>query len=238
MVKELTIIIDSKTFVRDKLQVIDKLIAGLDKDISDYRKTASSQASKKVEIQHNDHVKTIRNEFVEIKKHIANIGNFEKEKITALLKIFSDKTDKFKNINKIRFKDIYNIDSKDDNINVQQFAQTMMMSDNTQYLQDINMHLEERQMQILELERNVLEIFDLFKDMAVLIDIQGEHLNVVEKHVEKAKNNVEKGEYELQTAADYQKKLRKSQCCCLICMVIVLVIFCVIFFPVMFLKSS
>lgn len=54
----------------------------------------------------------------------------------------------------------------------------------------------------------VLEIYELFRDLATLVDLQQESLDVIENRIIKAKNYTEKAEVELNEAEEYQKKAR------------------------------
>jgi syntaxin 1B/2/3 len=101
--------------------------------------------------------------------------------------------------------------------------QQVMMEDNAR-LYDIVSDIEERHGQVLQLERQVLEVFELFKDLATLVDIQQEDLDLIDSHIQTAKTKVEKGEKELQQARDYQRKARKKQCYILMCLLAFLVI--------------
>ena len=64
----------------------------------------------------------------------------------------------------------------------------------------------------------VLEIYELFRDLATLVDLQQESLDVIENRIIKAKNYTEKAEVELNEAEEYQKKARavggSLHCCC------------------------
>lgn len=80
-----------------------------------------------------------------------------------------------------------------------------LISDN---LQDVIKVIEERHLDILKLERQVLEIYELFRDLATLVDLQQESLDVIENRIMNAKDYTEKAEVELQDAENYQKKAR------------------------------
>ena len=80
-----------------------------------------------------------------------------------------------------------------------------LVSDN---LQDVVRVIEERHADILKLEQQVLEIYELFRDLATLVDLQQESLDVIENRIMHAKNYTERAEVELQEAEDYQKKAR------------------------------
>ena len=74
----------------------------------------------------------------------------------------------------------------------------------------------------------VVEIYELFRDLATLVDLQQESLDVIENRIMHAKNYTEKAEVELQEAEDYQRKARNRRCCCLL---IIVGIFVVILAP-------
>jgi len=83
-------------------------------------------------------------------------------------------------------------------------------------LNDVIRDIEERHLDIVGLEQQVLEVFQLFQDLATLVDIQQESLDVIQTRIESAKNYAEKAEKELHVAERYQKKSRKRCCCILI----------------------
>jgi len=95
-----------------------------------------------------------------------------------------------------------------------------LISDN---LQNVVQEIEERHLDILKLEHQVLEIYELFRDLATLVDLQQESLDVIENRILKAKNYTEKAEVELNEAEEYQKKARARRCCLLMIILGVLV---------------
>lgn len=90
------------------------------------------------------------------------------------------------------------------------------------HLEDTVHALEQRHAEIQKLNRDVLELFELFKDLSVLVDLQQESLDVIDNHIAHARDHVDRGEVELDSAADYQKKARKRRCCLLFIVLIVL----------------
>lgn len=87
-----------------------------------------------------------------------------------------------------------------------------LISDN---LKNVVADIESRHLDILKLEHQVLEIYELFRDLATLVDLQQESLDVIENRIIKAKNYTEKAEVELNEAEEYQKKARARRCCLL-----------------------
>lgn len=89
---------------------------------------------------------------------------------------------------------------------------------------DIVNDVEERHADIMKLEQQVLEVYELFRDLATLVDLQQESLDVIEYRVANAKAYSEKAEIELITAEKYQTKARKRKCCLVILLLVVLVV--------------
>ena len=81
----------------------------------------------------------------------------------------------------------------------------------SQDLDDTVQAIEERHIEIMKLERQVKEVYELFQDLAALIDMQQETLDVVEDRILKAKGYAEKGVGNLRKAEDHQKTARKVQ---------------------------
>jgi len=90
-------------------------------------------------------------------------------------------------------------------------------------VQDVVRDIEMRHEEIQRLERQVLEVYELFKDLALLVDTQQESLDLIEKRVGDAKAHVMEAEGELEIAEGYQRKSRKKQCCFIVILLAVLV---------------
>jgi len=101
------------------------------------------------------------------------------------------------------------------------FIAQMLISEN---LEEVVRDIEERHLDILKLEKQVLEVYELFKDLATLVDIQQESLDVIENRIQKAKSYVDSGVGQLQQAEVYQKKARRKRVCLLVIVVAILVI--------------
>lgn len=107
--------------------------------------------------------------------------------------------------------------------NAQSVISEALISEN---LQDTIRDIEERHHDIIKLERQVLEVYELFKDLAVLVDIQQEHLDVIENRVTSAKAYVEHGEKDLISAEKSQNKARRKKMCMILTFVIIIVVMC------------
>jgi len=83
-----------------------------------------------------------------------------------------------------------------------------------QAIADIN----DKHQDIVKLERSITELHQLFVDMAVLVESQGELLNQIEHNVEQAVGYVTQGVDELNKASDHQKASRKKMfiICCIV----------------------
>jgi len=87
-----------------------------------------------------------------------------------------------------------------------------LISDN---LQSVVRDIEERHLDILKLEKQVLEVYELFRDLATLVELQQESLDVIENRIQHARDYTVQAEKELQSAEVYQSKARKRMCCLL-----------------------
>ena len=100
--------------------------------------------------------------------------------------------------------------------------------DATQVL-DTVAEINERHTAVKELERQLLGLHQIFLDMAVLVEAQGEMLDNIETQVAKANEYVNQGNKALTTAKELQKNTRKWMCCAMafllgICLIIVLAV--------------
>ncbi|KAH1228131.1 Syntaxin-121 [Glycine max] len=88
--------------------------------------------------------------------------------------------------------------------------------------------IQERHDAVKEIEKNLKELHQVFLDMTVLVQHQGEQLDDIESHVARAHSFVRTGAEQLQTARKYQKNTRKWTCYCIILLLVI------IFFVVLF----
>jgi len=70
--------------------------------------------------------------------------------------------------------------------------------------------IQARHQEILKIEKSINELHQLFVDMAVLVESQGELIDQIEHNVLQSVNYTDKGVQELQTARKYQKKSKKE----------------------------
>jgi len=93
--------------------------------------------------------------------------------------------------------------------------------------------IQEKHQDILKLERSLEELHQLFVDMSILVESQGELLNQIEYSVEQSVSYVEKGVENLDKAAKYQKSYRKKMLCICVCLTVVLGIAAAVIFGVL-----
>lgn len=60
----------------------------------------------------------------------------------------------------------------------------------------------------MKLEKSIKELHDMFLDMAMLVESQGELLNNIEHHVTNAQTYVEQGRVQAKKALEFQGKAR------------------------------
>ena len=88
--------------------------------------------------------------------------------------------------------------------------------------------IQERHDAVKEIEKNLKELHQVFLDMAVLVESQGEQLDDIESHVARANSFVRTGAQQLQTARKHQKNTRKWTCYAII-ILLVIILFVVLF---------
>ncbi|KAF8407382.1 hypothetical protein HHK36_006513 [Tetracentron sinense] len=75
-----------------------------------------------------------------------------------------------------------------------------------------------------EIEKSLLELHQVFLDMAVMVEAQGEQMDDIEHHVINAAHYVKDGSTKLKTAKDYQRSSRKWMCIGLILLLLIILV--------------
>lgn len=88
--------------------------------------------------------------------------------------------------------------------------------------------IQERHDAVQEIERNLKELHQVFVDMAMLIEQQGEQLDDIEANVSRAKSMVDRGTGQLLIAKKHQKNTRKWTCYGIILLAIIIILAVVI----------
>jgi len=84
-------------------------------------------------------------------------------------------------------------------------------------------YIEARHRDIVRLEASIMELHQLFVDMAVLVDSQGELLNQIEFNVSQSVAYTADGVKELKKAVEYQKKSRKKMLIIIVILIIIII---------------
>ncbi|GKD48396.1 syntaxin-132-like protein isoform X1, partial [Tanacetum coccineum] len=84
--------------------------------------------------------------------------------------------------------------------------------------------IQERHDAVREIEKKLLDLHQIYLDMAVLIDAQGELLDNIESQVTNTVDHVQSGTSALQTAKRLQKNSRKCMCIAIILLLIIIAI--------------
>eukprot|EP00178_Gracilaria_changii_P020345 TRINITY_DN590_c1_g1_i1.p1 TRINITY_DN590_c1_g1~~TRINITY_DN590_c1_g1_i1.p1 ORF type:complete len:360 (+),score=64.20 TRINITY_DN590_c1_g1_i1:114-1193(+) len=84
--------------------------------------------------------------------------------------------------------------------------------------------LQSRNNDIRKLEENIIQLHQLFVDMQILVDAQGDLLNNIEYNVVETKEKTEAGFQELIQARAHQKSATKKKICVVLLIVVLLVV--------------
>jgi len=84
--------------------------------------------------------------------------------------------------------------------------------------------IEARHADIIKLETSIKELHDMFMDMAMLVESQGEMIDRIEYHVEHAVDYVQTATQDTKKALKYQSKARRRKILLLCCLFVSLVI--------------
>ncbi|KAG2320111.1 hypothetical protein Bca4012_053580 [Brassica carinata] len=75
-----------------------------------------------------------------------------------------------------------------------------------------------------EIEKSLLELHQVFLDMAVMVEAQGEQMDEIEHHVLNANHYVKDGANELKTAKNHQRSSRKWMCVGIIVLLLIILV--------------
>lgn len=84
--------------------------------------------------------------------------------------------------------------------------------------------IEARHRDIINLEKSIQELHDMFVDMAMLVESQGEMIDRIEYNVEQAVDFVQSAKSDTKKAVKYQSKARRKKIMIIICLVVVVAI--------------
>ncbi|KVI04185.1 Syntaxin, N-terminal [Cynara cardunculus var. scolymus] len=84
--------------------------------------------------------------------------------------------------------------------------------------------IQERHDAVKEIEKKLLDLHQIYLDMAVLVEAQGDLLDNIESQVTNAVDHVQSGTTALHTAKKLQKKSRKCMCIAIILLLVIIAI--------------
>ncbi|TKY46174.1 syntaxin 1B/2/3 [Spatholobus suberectus] len=91
-------------------------------------------------------------------------------------------------------------------------------------IMDTLAEIQERHEAVRDVERKLLDLQQIFLDIAVLVDAQGDMLDNIETQVSSAVDHVQQGNNALQKAKNLQRNSRKWMCIAIIILLIVVII--------------
>ncbi|CAK4676643.1 unnamed protein product [Aphanomyces euteiches] len=91
-------------------------------------------------------------------------------------------------------------------------------------IKEVYMNCHDKYQDVLKLEQSVAELHQMFLDLALLVEQQGEMLDQIEFQVKTASNYIDAGNKEVTKALKSQKSWRKKICCLLFFGLIIILI--------------
>jgi len=99
-------------------------------------------------------------------------------------------------------------------------------------LLDTVAEIEERYEGMKRIEQGVREIYELFQQLATLVEIQQEYLDNIETNVQQTRNYTEKAVEEIRKGEKSQKQARKCSCALLVGLLVLLVVVIAVGVPI------
>jgi len=110
--------------------------------------------------------------------------------------------------------------------NLQVFTQGIIMD--TKQAKQTLAYIEARHADIIKLENSIRELHDMFMDMAMLVESQGEMIDRIEYNVEHAVEYIEAAKQDTKKAVQYQSKARRKKILIIICVIVTLLVLALI----------
>ncbi|CAD5120869.1 DgyrCDS9419 [Dimorphilus gyrociliatus] len=107
------------------------------------------------------------------------------------------------------------------------FSQGIIME--TQQAKQSLKDIEARHNDIIKLENSIKELHDMFMDMAMLVESQGEMIDRIEYNVDQSVDYIETAKKDTKKAVKYQSKARRKKILILICLAVLVVVICATF---------
>jgi t-SNARE complex subunit (syntaxin) len=116
------------------------------------------------------------------------------------------------------------IDAALESGNTEVFANQILDTKRHEMAKDALAYIENKHKDILRLEQSIQELHQLFLDMAILVEAQGELIDQIEFNVSQSVAFTRDAVTQLQKANKEQKKSRKKMCCIIVILLVVLAI--------------
>ncbi|KAH7669785.1 syntaxin 1B/2/3 protein, partial [Dioscorea alata] len=91
-------------------------------------------------------------------------------------------------------------------------------------IMDTLAEIQERRDTFLELEKRLLDLQQMFLDMSVMVDAQGDMLNDIEAQVTNAVEHVQRGNVNLKQVKELQRNSRKWMCFSILILLVIIII--------------
>ncbi|KAF7726925.1 Plasma membrane t-SNARE, secretory vesicle fusion [Apophysomyces ossiformis] len=104
------------------------------------------------------------------------------------------------------------------------FAQSLMQANRSGQARAVLSEVQSRHDDIKKIEKTILELHQLFMDMQMLVEQQGETLKEIEMHAETTVVDLEQGNKEIAKAIVSAKSTRAKKWCCFVIFIIILIV--------------
>jgi len=116
------------------------------------------------------------------------------------------------------------IDTAIESGDTQIFAKAILDMERKEKAKTALSYVQNKSQDIRRLEQSILELHQLFLDLAVMVEAQGELIDQIEDNVSTTLSNTKSAVENLRAANKYQKKSRKRMCCLIVIFIIILVV--------------
>ncbi|CAM8945827.1 unnamed protein product [Rhodiola kirilowii] len=111
-----------------------------------------------------------------------------------------------------------------DNVGGEEFLARAVQEHGRGRVMETVVEIQDRHDAAKEIEKSLLELHQVFLDMAVMVEHQGEQMDDIEHNVINSSHYVKDGTLELKNAKGYQKRSRKCMCLGLILLLIIILV--------------
>lgn len=204
---------------RDKIHEVSTKTNKIVQETSRQIKTISSMTG--LDRQQKFQVDRLKNDFQEAVQRFTSLQKRAAEQVKKTIKLTSPKA-------KPKSSGGWMDDDDDEVKFLEQERKREEQQIQDQIIEDDLTLIRDREERIRQLESDILDVNEIFKDLATMVNEQGETIDSIEGNVDKAYTNVEAGTSQLAKAAEYQRKSRKKMCILLVILVIIVAVVTII----------